>query len=203
MISEPSSVRIRKVFVGALHEDFVILRAASLWVSLVFLIGTAQCAPIDSAIEQPTQVVAYHFEKSHPVPVTASQLLNIIVDMKATAVAVNLWSIYCEPCVEELPELIAQTSEFEKKQIALIFVSMDFDEHWDKAAALLHNLGYHGPAYVNCEDDQNFAEGISPRWSGLLPTTLVFDGNGRLLGMSEGKLSSTQFQDLIRTSVFK
>lgn len=177
------------------------LKVISFCVYLIAVAASVRCASVKPPVEQPIQIVAQNSKKKSPVPITSAQLLERIKESGARAVVVNLWSTYCDPCVEEIPEFLAQMPKLETNGVLLWFASMDFDDHWDEAASLLYRLGYDGQPYVNGEDDAAFIEGLSPRWSGLLPTTLLFDGQGGLLDLREGKLSGEELNLFVRNSL--
>ena len=66
-------------------------------------------------------------EKTQLFPVTAEVLLEKISSFKGKkAVLVNIWALWCEPCVKEFPTIIQLNNENEDLEV--IFVSADFEE---------------------------------------------------------------------------
>jgi thiol-disulfide isomerase/thioredoxin len=133
-------------------------------------------------------------ESSQPVrvpptvtSVTSAQLNDAVRGAKAPAVMVNMWATWCVPCVEEMPDLLRLHDNYRDKGMKLILVS------WDNNPKLAANfLGSKGVTFESFikdgnESDSKFIEGIEDQWSGALPATFLFDANGKLVAMWEGK----------------
>ncbi|ADK28001.1 TlpA family protein disulfide reductase [Corynebacterium pseudotuberculosis] len=86
---------------------------------------------------------------------------------------VSLWAWWCEPCRKELPlfdELAAKHPEFS-------VIGVHADPNAANGAALLNDLGIQMPSLQ--DNNNNFAASLGlPK---VVPITLVFDQNGKLI----------------------
>lgn len=121
--------------------------------------------------------------------VDAPSLLARIRASKAELIFLNAWATWCQPCVEEFPELVRFQKTFTPPRAELLFVSTDFASERAKAEAFLSSSGASLPSYMKKGGDMEFIDGLSKRWSGALPVTFLFDREGRLLELWQGKVS--------------
>jgi thiol-disulfide isomerase/thioredoxin len=108
-------------------------------------------------------------------------------------VFINFWATWCPPCRAEMPSLNKLYKEFENdKDIVFLFVSED--EEPAKALQYLRSHQYKLPLYT--------ASGGAPGtyYSGTLPTTLVFNKDGKLIHKKEGmaNYNTTTFISTLR-----
>jgi thiol-disulfide isomerase/thioredoxin len=96
----------------------------------------------------------------------------------ARAVLVNVWASWCEPCREEMPELLRFYRDNRARGLRLVLVSADDEEQRADVERLLAAAGFDGPAFIKQGDDMAFINGLDRTWSGELPSTFVFDGQG-------------------------
>ncbi|HET7816477.1 MAG TPA: TlpA disulfide reductase family protein [Sphingomicrobium sp.] len=110
-----------------------------------------------------------------------------LADFKGSPVLVNLWATWCAPCVKELPTLDALARRHAVGgSIGIIAVSQDMGPHNSVRAFLerlkLSEIGaYHDPKMA-----LSGALGAE-----VLPTTILFDSEGRELWRYVGDLDWT------------
>ena len=92
---------------------------------------------------------------------------------------VNVWATWCEPCREEMPELLRFYRDNRARGLRLVLVSADDEEQRAEVERVLAAEGFDGPAFIKHGDDMTFIDGLDRRWSGELPSTFVFDGSGK------------------------
>lgn len=129
-----------------------------------------------------------------PIPATASQVLDAARAAKAKAVVVNVWATWCVPCREEMPDLLRLRRDYAERGVALLLVSGDFASERAQAAAFLTAQGVDFPTYLKTGDDMAFINTFDPQWSGALPATFVYDGDGRRRHALLGKTSYAQLE---------
>lgn len=133
------------------------------YAALVLLIGTsAQAAP-------------------RVVPANLPTVLNAIRKPGARAVLVNVWATWCEPCREEMPDIVRAYRAHKAEGLRLVLVSSDDEEKRAEAEKFLASQGVDVDSFLKIGDDNDFINGLEPRWSGALPTTFLFDARGHLL----------------------
>ncbi len=114
-----------------------------------------------------TNTAVFQFTDNRGVTISAESL-------RGKVVFVNFWASWCPPCRAEMPSLQELYEKF-KKDDRIVFLFLNEDEDKTKAAAFLRDNRYTFPLYVP-------AGNISPElFSGTLPTTLVFNKEGRLV----------------------
>ena len=116
---------------------------------------------------------------------------------EARATVVNLWATWCAPCKEEFPELIRVGRSYAERDVRLHFVSLDFPSEREAAMAFLTAQRAPSPSYLRTGKDDAFINAVNPRWSGSLPATIVFDGEGRIRYFYEGKITEDRLSEAL------
>ena len=97
----------------------------------------------------------------------------------AAAVLVNVWATWCEPCREEMPDLVRFYREHRAQGLRMVLVSADDEDQRAQVARVLAGLRFDGAAFIKRGDDMAFIDALDPSWKGSLPATFLFDGRGR------------------------
>ena len=136
-------------------------------------------------------------DRTELIPTTAEELLQKVYNFKGKkAVLVNIWALWCKPCVEEFPMIVKLQKE--KNDLEVIFVSADFQDQFQDVLFFLneHNVG--PVSYIKKQKDDPFIEGLHPSWSGSLPFTIVYGKNsGLIVDYWEGKEPKLRFSKAI------
>jgi len=123
------------------------------------------------------------------IPADSQRIVREVHKEGAQAVLVNVWATWCVPCREELPDLVRLERDYAKSGFRLVLVSGDFPDEAESARKFLGELGFESGSFLKDEGDIAFIDGLSPRWSGALPASFLYDGNGKLVDFWEGKAS--------------
>jgi thiol-disulfide isomerase/thioredoxin len=100
----------------------------------------------------------------------------------------NVWAMWCVPCVAEMPDLRAIDDAF-GRDIAIAGVTLDDMLPDAKSDATERFLDRHKIAFPNIYYTGNAdALGDALRFSGEIPITIVFDRAGKELWRHEGRL---------------
>lgn len=99
----------------------------------------------------------------------------------ARAVLVNVWASWCEPCREEMPDIVRAYRAHRRDGLRLVLVSADDEDKRAEAEKFLAAQGVDVDSFLKVGDDMTFINGIDPRWSGALPATFVFDDHGKVV----------------------
>jgi thiol-disulfide isomerase/thioredoxin len=110
----------------------------------------------------------------------------------ARAVLVNVWATFCEPCREEMPDLLRVFRARQARGLRLVLVSADDEDGRAEAQRVLGGLGVDFPTYLKTGDDMAFINGLDPRWTGALPASFLFDGQGQLRQFWPGQVTAQE-----------
>jgi thiol-disulfide isomerase/thioredoxin len=124
--------------------------------------------------------------------VTPASLEVVLKEIKrpgAQVVVVNIWATWCEPCKEEMPDILRVHRENKDRGVRLVLVSADAQTAGPAVARYLGSLGVDFPSFLKVGDDMQFIDGLSPKWDGTLPATLLFDRQGKPLHTWSGSVT--------------
>lgn len=119
---------------------------------------------------------------------SAEGLGRVLRDGSARATVVNVWATWCLPCREEFPDLLRFGRDYRARGVRLLLISADFAGRRRQAEEFLAGHGVDFTSYLKVGPDMEFIDALSKDWSGSLPATFVFDGNGVLRASFEGKI---------------
>ncbi|SOD19598.1 TlpA family protein disulfide reductase [Pedobacter xixiisoli] len=113
-------------------------------------------------------------------------------ELKGKVVFLNFWATWCPPCLAEMPS-INKLYEKHKDNKDVVFILLDADSNFEKANGYMNARKYTMPVYQMAS---NVPEQI---FAGSLPTTIVFDKQGRLSFKHEGaaNYNSKKFVEFI------
>ncbi|PWS28067.1 TlpA family protein disulfide reductase [Pedobacter yonginense] len=113
-------------------------------------------------------------------------------DLKGKVIFLNFWATWCPPCRAEMPSLNTLYRRF-KNDKNVIFIFADADGDLPKAGQFMLNKKFELPIY---KAESSIPEQI---FKSSLPTTVIFDKQGRLSFKHEGlaDYSDQKFIDFI------
>jgi thiol-disulfide isomerase/thioredoxin len=135
-------------------------------------------------------------EAAAPVQVEIAELPAIMAAIKAPgaqAVLVNVWATWCEPCREEMPDLMRFYRDHRARGLRLVLISADDDDQRAEVARVLAALGFDGQAFIKHGNDMTFIDAFDRNWKGALPATFLFDGRG---ARNQSWLGAVTYDDL-------
>jgi len=118
---------------------------------------------------------------------SADDVLAAVREPGARVVVVNVWATWCAPCRQEFPDLMRLNERYQDRGMRLVLVTADFDDQIGEARQFLAQQGIEFLTYHKTGNDQRFIDGLSPKWTGALPATLVYDSHGVLRHFWEGR----------------
>ena len=138
-----------------------------------------------------------------PVLVTADaeEIRSVIVDNDAKLSVVNFWATWCVPCKAEFPDLIKVGKEFEGRGVQVLFISTDFEDEEEAVQRFLTEQKVPWRSFLKKGDGYAFVQSFFEDWSGALPTTLFFDGEGNLIEYWQGISTYEEVRSKIETTL--
>ena len=138
-----------------------------------------------------------HAAESAPAvrTIALAELQQMIQNRDGKPLVLNMWATWCVPCKEEFPALV----DLAEKNIGVadvVGVSLDFPEEIEsQVIPFLHENPVNFPIYVaNVASQDDFINAFNPDWSGALPTTFIYDSDGRQTAMMTGKRELADFE---------
>ena len=131
---------------------------------------------------EPTQTATNGDLEYPPAPsVTFKDGSGKMIDIskqKGKVIFINFWATWCPPCVQEMPSINALKKQFNEKD--MLFLMVDVDDNYKKSSKFMENNNYNLPVYTAVSSvPQEFL-------SGSIPTTVIIDKKGRVVGRHEG-----------------
>lgn len=100
-------------------------------------------------------------------------------DLKGKVIFLNFWATWCPPCRAEMPSINKLFNQF-KNDKNIVFIFADTDGDLSKSVKFMTNRKYEMPVF---KVTSSIPEQV---FSGALPTTVIFDKQGRLSFRHEG-----------------
>jgi len=131
------------------------------------------------------------------LPVNGQGVLDLVHVQHARAVLVNVWATWCITCREEFPDLLRLRRELAPRGLAVLFVSGDFASELPAVEGFLSAQGVDFPTYIKSGGDMELIDTLQPDWSGALPASFVYDGEGHLVRWWEGSAAFDTFVERV------
>lgn len=120
---------------------------------------------------------------------------------KGKWVVLNIWGTDCPPCREEVPELVRFHDEHEETNAIVVGIAIDFPSFGyarkDEVIAFADDYFIDFPILLS---DARVTENIGLGALSGLPTTYLFDPEGKLAGMQVGGITKKILEDFINKS---
>ena len=94
---------------------------------------------------------------------------------------VNFWATWCAPCIKELPYFEKMNKEYNKDDVEVLLVSLDFPKQYETKLIpyIIKNQLKSKVIAFNDTDQNTWIPAIYRDWSGAIPATLIYKGNKR------------------------
>src|SRR5262245_33174293 len=163
--------------------------AAAVWLG-----AFAACGGGSAATVEPTIALA-----------RAEDVARWIADHRGAPLLVNFWASWCQPCLAEMPDLLASTRAFRARGGQVLGVAMELMVEVTEAKGLelarqhARELGLDFPPLVYTEVMIASRRGIRVEL-GSLPHTLSYDRSGKLVQHHPGMATAAQFAELVQAA---
>ena len=163
-------------------------RAVLFLLSFLLLVVAAMEAP---AAEQPKRIRPEQYQA------------RIVAPRKGRILAVHFWATWCEPCREELPDLVAAAAPFQSRDLAVVLVSLDTkrtagdDVAKYLAAARIPFVSF----LMKTHDPRLFFRAVDPEWPGTIPLTILYGRDGKVAAKLSGRQSREAVEAALRSAI--
>ncbi|WP_341325453.1 redoxin domain-containing protein [Methylotuvimicrobium sp. KM2] len=106
---------------------------------------------------------------------------------------VNFWATWCPPCREEIPEFVALQQEYQDRGLQFVGIAIETKESVKKYLDFV-DINY--PMLI--AGDQGII--LTQQWgnsAGILPFSLIFNQEGRIIHKQSGQLSRNKIIEII------
>jgi cytochrome c biogenesis protein CcmG/thiol:disulfide interchange protein DsbE len=146
-------------------------------------VDTIELTPADEVPDDPATATFTTFEDE---PVALSSL-------RGTPVLVNFFASTCVPCIEEMPALEEVHQELGDQ---ITFLGLALQDRPEDALDLIERTGI---TYRTGQDQD--ASVITALGGTVLPTTVVRDADGEIVGLHNGALDADELRELVADSL--
>ena len=126
---------------------------------------------------------------------------------KGEGIVLNFWAIWCEPCVAELPDLLAVGREFRRRHGVVLTVSYDLmipdatpKDVLKQMQTFVAGRKIDAPVYIFNAPDY---EAINQRFGlpGPVPMTIAIDPTGRVVDRHAGQAGRAGFVAMMKKAI--
>ncbi len=130
---------------------------------------------------------------------TIEEIEQIMDSHKGKVLLINFWATWCKPCVKEFPELIKLYNNYKEKGFELVFISVDVPEDIEeKVIPFLKKQNVDFVTYYNKFDKpEELINFIDKNWEGAIPSTYIYDKEGKQTADILGSRSYEEFEQEI------
>ena len=114
-----------------------------------------------------------------------------LADYQGKWVLVNYWATWCPSCLDEMPDLVSLYDKHKGKDLMVLGIAVDYKS--DKEVRdFVDDMLVSYPIILG--NPKIFAQFGSPE---VLPTTLVYNPQGKLLKIKRGSITKQYLEDLM------
>ena len=137
--------------------------------------------------------------KGRLIPVSSTQLAEVLAEKTGKVVLVNFWASWCTPCLKEIPTLVELAERYRDRGFELVPVSLD--DPGDINVIVVPFLNRWFPdftSYTRVDMDMDTVVSVvDPAWNEILPTSYVIDRDGSVVEQMQGGMTIDEFEAAI------
>ncbi len=153
------------------------------------VLALAGCAP--SAVEPPKGVDT----------ASAERIAALVNAAEGKTLVVNLWATWCAPCVAEMPEFAAFYNGRDVEKAVFLSISLDDPKKIGETVRAFHEKQQLPFPVLVLDAESGISQldkALRTELSGVLPTTLLYDRDGRLVKTWEGPITRAILEEALQ-----
>jgi peroxiredoxin len=103
-------------------------------------------------------------------------------DFKGKVVLIDFWSTTCDPCLVEMPHLVAMYEEYKAKGFVVLAVSLDGPETRSQVSSVVHDKKMSFPVLL--DEETSVVARYNPKRD--MPFSVLVDKNGNIVKKTSG-----------------
>jgi thiol-disulfide isomerase/thioredoxin len=122
-------------------------------------------------------VMAGIFSGAQDIPRIRIADLKKMLQQHDAVYVINFWATWCEPCREEIPNLLNLSKAYADSNVKIIMVSLDYSNAYPGGIReFIQQHDLHVPVFWLDETSARaIAAAVFPQWKGLIPFTIFLN----------------------------
>ncbi|MDX2048643.1 MAG: TlpA disulfide reductase family protein [Chitinophagaceae bacterium] len=127
------------------------------------------------------------------------------IEKTDSVVVLTFWATWCKPCITELPYFHSVTKKYAPQKVKLLLVSLDFQNDYPKKIAEFAKKNNYDAEIVWLDetDADYFCPKIDSRWSGAIPSTLIYHHQSGYRFFREGQIREERLELILQEAISK
>ena len=131
-------------------------------------------------------------------PIDLDGLKNLAKNDTKQLLLVNFWASTCQPCVNEMPELLFIHRAYSKRDFKLVTVSVDPIDKKEHILNVLKEQKMACTNYISAEQNPDkLADAIDSKWEGPVPYTMLIAPGGNVIYRKLGEIDPVELRKAI------
>lgn len=104
--------------------------------------------------------------------------------IKAPVVIYNFWASWCNPCIEEIPSLLAMKNKYKDDEVQILAFNTDEDEQMKNIQKIVRKLKIKNELNIIADKGTKISEGLK---ISAIPVTIIFN-RGKVVHYNNGPM---------------
>ena len=141
--------------------------------------------------------------KGQTIPSWKVTKLQDYISKSDSVLVINFWATFCKPCNEEIPYFESTVDRYKGKKVKLLLVSLDLkDEYPKRIKSFAARNNYTSKiVWLNETNADYFCPKVDKKWSGGIPSTLIFNPKTGYRKFFEDQLKPEQFETELKMAI--
>src|SRR5579863_5723478 len=124
---------------------------------------------------------------------------KLVADHRGKPLLITFWATWCEPCRDEFPLINELAKQYAPQGLVVIGVNKDDDAELNLVQRFIaRNQPVFPSVRQKPRHEDEFNDGVDPRWRGVMPANFFYTADGQLAGFLVGGQPREVFEQKIR-----